>query len=89
MTSTTIGSTYRVDNWWLQPVAVLLGLTAFVVYGSWAGMQGAYYYAAPYLSPFYSPLLFIKEGVAGGAPLSHAWFGTWPKWWPAFFLLPA
>ncbi len=85
----TAGLTYRTDKWWIQPISVLVGLGAFVVYSTWAGMQGTYYYFDPYLSPFYSPLLFVKEGVAGGAPVSHAWFGSWPKWWPDFFLLPA
>lgn len=85
----TAGLTYRTDKWWIQPVLVLAGLGAFVVYSAWAGMQGAYYFSDPYLSPFYSPLLFVKAGVAGGAPLSHAWFGSWPTWWPNFFLLPA
>jgi hypothetical protein len=89
MNSDTIGATYRDDKWWIQPVAVLAGLTAFVVYTTWAGMQGAYYYYEPYLSPLYSPLIFVKLGVPGGAPLSHAWFGSWPAWWPVFFLLPA
>jgi hypothetical protein len=89
MNSTTIGATYRDDKWWIQPVSVLMGLSAFVVYATWAGMQGQYYYYEPYLSPLYSPLLFVKEGVLGGAPLSHAWLGAWPKWWPDFFLLPA
>src|SRR4030095_1432160 len=89
MNNTALGSTYRVDRWWIQPIAVLIGLTGFIIYGTWAGMQGAYYYFEPYLSPFYSPLIFVKAGVAGGAPVSHAWFGSWPAWWPNTFLLPA
>src|SRR5690242_6989908 len=87
--TSTIGVTYRTDAWWLQPIAVLVGLLGFLVYSSWAGMQGAYYYAEPYLSPFYSPLLFVKTGVSGGAPLAHAWFGSWPTWWPETILTPA
>jgi hypothetical protein len=31
--------------------------TAFVVYATWRAFEGANYYAAPYLSPFYSPCL--------------------------------
>ena len=56
--------------------------------------QGDYYWWSAhqdgfggYLSPFYSPLLFIKEGVVGAAPLGHALFGSWPEWWPN--LIPA
>jgi hypothetical protein len=84
---TGFGSNTRTDNWWAGPLATLLGLSAFGVYATWAAFQGVNYYAEPYLSPFYSPLIFIKEGVAGGAPLAHAWIGTWPAWWPSF--LPA
>jgi hypothetical protein len=68
-------ATARRDAWWLQPLAVLGGLTAFVVYSTWAAFQGEHYRFGPYLSPFYSPELF-------GDPL-HAWFGGRPSWWPA------
>jgi hypothetical protein len=51
------GSTSRPDRWWLEPVAVALGLLAFVVYSTWAAFQGKYYEWGPYLSPFYSPLI--------------------------------
>src|SRR5256885_13640631 len=71
------GETTRRDFWWLQPLAVFLALSAFVVYSTWAAFQGAHYEYGPYLSPFYSPLLF------GASP--HAWFhATAPKpgWWP-------
>jgi hypothetical protein len=47
-------------------------------------LQGQHYYVAPYLSPFYEPLLFVKSGIPGAAPVEHAWFGEWPSWWPAF-----
>lgn len=86
---TSFGSTFRTDAWWFEPVITLLFLLAYIVYASWAGMQGKFYFKEPYLSPLYSPLLFIKEGVPGGAPLAHAWIGSWPSWWPNFFLLPA
>jgi len=70
------GHTQRKDAWWVQPLVVFLGLGTFVVYSTWAALQGAYYAAGPYLSPFYSPELF------GTSP--HAWFGPPPGWWPAF-----
>jgi len=69
------GETARRDAWWFQPAAVFLGLSAFIVYATWAALQGAYYEHGPYLSPFYSPLLF------GDGP--HTWFGPKPVWWPA------
>tara|TARA_B100000686_G_C16698613_1_gene922024 strand:- start:808 stop:1527 length:720 start_codon:yes stop_codon:yes gene_type:complete len=40
-----------------------------------------------YLSPFYSPLIFINPSAAGSASIDHAWFGSWPTWWPK--LIPA
>ena len=36
---------------------VVLVLGGFIVYATWAALQNAHYYAAPYLSPFYSPCL--------------------------------
>ncbi len=76
----------RRDLWWVQPLAVFCGLSAFIVYSTWAAFQGAHYAFGPYLSPFYSPELF------GDSP--HAWFGPkpgiWPDWlpWsPAFLIL--
>ncbi len=74
----------RKDLWWISPAAVLLGLTAFVVYATWAALQAAHYWSGPYLSPFYSPVLFTDLSAAGHAPLEHAWFGRWPGWWPAW-----
>ncbi|MFN7922663.1 MAG: hypothetical protein U0Q16_21340 [Bryobacteraceae bacterium] len=70
------GQTSRTDNWWLEPLLVFLGLSAFIVYSTWAAFQGAHYHYGPYLSPMYSPELF------GTSP--HAWFGPPPSWWPAF-----
>ena len=71
------GETSRSDTWWLQPLTVFLGLSAFIVYATWAALQGNNYHYGPYLSPFYSPLLY------GDAPF--AWFGPdKPAWFPAF-----
>ena len=36
-----------------------LGLGLFGVYATWAAFQGENYYAAPYLYPFYSPLILV------------------------------
>jgi hypothetical protein len=70
------GQTSRTDNWWLEPLLVFLGLTAFIVYSTWAAFQGDHYHYGPYLSPMYSPELF------GSSP--HSWFGAKPEWWPGF-----
>jgi hypothetical protein len=74
---TGFGQTRRRDAWWVQPLAVFLGLSAFVVYSTWAAFQGAHYAWGPYLSPLYSPELF------GDSP--HSWFGARPAWWPLAF----
>ncbi|MBI2339210.1 MAG: succinate dehydrogenase [Deltaproteobacteria bacterium] len=76
--------TFRTDRWWVGPVLTFLGLAGFVVYSTWAAFQGDHYFYGSYLSPFYSPLLFINPNVPGAAPLAHAWFGVYPGWWPAF-----
>lgn len=71
-----MGKTRRRDMWWVGPLAAFLGLSAFIVYATWAALQNANYHFGPYLSPFYAPELF------GSSP--HAWFGPKPGWWPAF-----
>lgn len=86
---TNFGGTLRRDNWRVGPIATVCMITGALAYLTWAMFQGEHYYAEPYLSPVYSPVLFTKLTAAGSAPLEHAWFGEWPTWWPAFFLLPA
>jgi len=87
------GATSRPDAWWVQPLFVFLGFSAFIIYSTWAAFHPlyhgacAYWYGglhgenggADYLSPFYSPEFW------GTSP--HALFGVAPSWWPAF--LPA
>jgi hypothetical protein len=76
------GQTARRDAWWVQPLLVFLGFAAFIVYSTWAALQGGHYWfignGADYLSPFYSPELF------GNSP--HSWFGPKPGWWPSWLL---
>ncbi len=81
---TGVAANTRHDHWWVYPVAVLLGLSAFIVYATWAAFQGAHYWSGPYLSPFYSPVLATDLSAPGHAPLEHAWFGRWPAWWPSW-----
>jgi len=67
----------RRDAWWVQPVVVFVVLSGFLVYATWAAFQNAHYEFGPYLSPFYSPLLFADS--------PHAWIrGARPSWIPAF-----
>ena len=69
------GETSRQDRWWLRPALVFTILAAFIVYATWAALQGDHYRFGPYLSPLYSPELF------GSA---QAWFGALPAWWPSW-----
>lgn len=73
------GVTARTDVWWVRPLVVLTVLSTFIFYATWAAFQGEHYTAGPYLSPFYSPVLFGDS--------EHAWFGPGaPAWWPAMLL---
>jgi hypothetical protein len=64
----------RRDAWWAQSLLTFVVLAGFVVYATWAAFQGNHYEYGPYLSPFYSPLIY------GEGP--HSWFGPKPGWWP-------
>jgi len=74
------GSTRRTDAWWVRPAIIVTLLSSFLAYAQWAAMQGDHYAYGPYLSPFYSPLLW------GSNP--HAWLATRPSWIP-LWLTPA
>ena len=86
LTSRRFGQTSRRDRWWVQPALVAAGLSAFIVYATWAAFQGTHYHWGPYLSPFYSPEIFGES--------AHSWLGPKPDWWaswlpwsPAFLIL--
>jgi hypothetical protein len=76
------GLTLRKDAWWIEPLSVAAVLLSFGIYATWAALQNANYYAAPYLSPFYSPCLSTTcEHVS--IPL----IGSWWNISPAFLIL--
>ena len=50
-------ATLRKDTWWALPATVVVVLLSFIVYSTWAALQNAHYFVAPYLSPFYSPCI--------------------------------
>lgn len=84
-----LGETSRTDRWWLQPLLVFLGLSAFIVYSTWAALQGEHYFApgTHYLSPMYSPVIFDSWQIAEqGLKSGHAIFGPWPDWLPRTLL---
>ncbi|MFI6879430.1 hypothetical protein ACIBL6_38920 [Streptomyces sp. NPDC050400] len=76
----------RTDRWWLAPATTAAGLFAFVVYSTWRAFANADYYAAPYVSPFYSPCL-----AENCEPMRHGpnWeiFGSWWGLSPALLIL--
>ncbi|HEY7017708.1 MAG TPA: hypothetical protein VH297_04500 [Gaiellaceae bacterium] len=97
------GRTARADAWWLSPLLIVVGLTAFTVYAVFAVVQGDNYlytgHGAHYLSPFYSPDL--KSGLGFNPPFSYAFFVVWAPlglratcyyyrkaYYRSFFLLP-
>ncbi|MEV8404930.1 hypothetical protein AB0R12_03715 [Streptomyces niveus] len=76
----------RTDRWWLAPAATAAGLLAFIVYSTWRAFGNAHYYAAPYVSPFYSPCLAQNcETMKGGPNLEI--FGGWWGISPALIIL--
>jgi len=80
------GQTLRRDAWWLVPGVTFLYFLAFIIYSTWAAFQGEHYFfsgvGAQYLSPMYSPVLWVDSSLPGTAPLHHAWLGEWPRWLP-------
>ncbi|MGE0431859.1 MAG: succinate dehydrogenase [Planctomycetota bacterium] len=71
-----LAKTNRTDKWWVGPLATALGLGAFVIYSTFAGAIGNYYWFdgtvdndgmqhqgyGGYLSPMYSPILISNAG---------------------------
>ncbi len=76
------GATLRADAWWVEPLMVILLLGSFGVYATWAALQNAHYYVAPYLSPFYSPCL-----ATSCQHVSLPLIGSWWNLSPAFLVL--
>lgn len=72
----------RQDAWWLEPLTVVAVLGSFGLYALWAALQNANYYAAPYLSPFYSPCI-----AANCQEVTLPIVGAWWTLSPAFLIL--
>lgn len=62
------------------------GLLAFIVYSTWRAFANADYYAAPYVSPFYSPCLAENCHTMRGGP-NWEIFGSWWGLSPALLIL--
>jgi hypothetical protein len=90
------GATARRDAWWVGPLLTIVGLSAFLIYGTWAAWQSDHFEirwdrknfhkfpnpaVAPYLSPFYAPLIYDAQS-------EHAWIKSdlrpslLPGWFP-------
>ncbi|MEU5378040.1 hypothetical protein ABZ359_21400 [Streptomyces sp. NPDC005968] len=76
----------RTDRWWLAPAATAAGLLAFIVYSTWRAFADADYYAAPYVSPFYSPCLAERCRTMHAGPNADL-FGSWWGISPAIIIL--
>ncbi|RAG84631.1 hypothetical protein DN069_15770 [Streptacidiphilus pinicola] len=77
----------RLDRWWLPQVMTAAGLLLFIGYSTWRAFFGLHTsYAAPYVSPFYSPCLAANcPTMKGGA--DWALFGSWWQLSPALIVL--
>jgi len=86
------GETTRPDVWWLQPLVVFLGFSAFIVYSTWAAFQGVADMKTGVPSYWYGGL----HGENGGANYLSPFFspefwgcsphslGKLPAWWPSW-----
>jgi len=70
--------TLRADRWWAYPLTTSAVLAAFVAYAAYAAIANCDYYAAPYLSPFYSPCLSFHCGAVPGGPITITLLRTFP-----------
>jgi hypothetical protein len=77
----SFGETERRDWWWIEAILVVIVFSSFLGYGTWAAMQNEHFESGPYLSPFYSPLLWGDS--------MHAWLGPRPDWFPVALFYPA
>lgn len=94
--------TTRPDAWWVQPLAVFLGFTAFIVYSTWAAFQGVHDMQTGVPTYWYGGL----HGEHGGADYLSpfyspefwgisphaigkvpAWLPSWLPFSPAFVIL--
>jgi len=77
--------TLRQDRWWLEPAITVAVLVAFVAYSTFRAFENGNYYAAPYLSPFYSPCL-ATNCLPDTTDLGTV-VGDWWKLSPALLIL--
>ena len=57
--------TTRKDNWWLEPLLIATGFTAFIIYATYRVFENGLYEHNQYLSPFYSPHFEFEKPTTG------------------------
>ena len=68
--------TFRTDKWWLQPAITVAVLLSFIVYATFRALENGKYFAAPLISPFYSPCL-AQNCVKGSTSFVGTFFGAY------------
>jgi len=80
-----VGGTQRDDQWWAAPVCTAAGLILLFGYLTYRAFDATYVWYEPYVSPTVAPPVFTPaSGYPGAVPVSHAWLGAFPSWWPSF-----
>ena len=74
--------TLRTDAWWAKPLLTAVALAGLAMYAVWAAWQNGHYYAAPYLSPLYSPCLAASCAHPALTLVGDGW-----RWSPALLVL--
>ncbi|MGZ4613228.1 MAG: hypothetical protein ACXV1K_08675 [Kineosporiaceae bacterium] len=77
--------TLRRDRWWVAPLLTAVVLLAFILYATWRAFENAYYYATPYMSPFYSPCV-ASDCIPGSDSFGRV-IGSWWTLSPALLIL--
>jgi hypothetical protein len=67
--------TLRQDRWWVYPLTTFVVFVGFIIYATFRAFWPHDYFAAPYLSPFYSPCL--GDCVSGSSDFGQP-FGWFP-----------
>jgi hypothetical protein len=78
--------TLRTDRYWVAPLITFVVFLAFIAYATFRAFQNDYYYASPYISPFYSPCIANNCVPMPGAGEVH-FIGPWWGLSPALLIL--
>jgi len=78
--------TLRTDRYWVAPLLTFVVFLAFIAYATFRAFQNEYYYASPYVSPFYSPCIATNCTPMPGSGDVH-FIGSWWGLSPALLIL--